>query len=405
MNKRQFCNCISFLLLGFITSCGGGGGGSSYSGPAPAPNSAPYFIGLPTEISVVENQTDLITAAAQDDDGDSLTFSLSGTDKDEFNITTLGVITFVSAPNYSTKSSYFFTINVTDGEYTASGSLTVNIFVKENCDSNSIVQPTNGYDLIWSDNFNDSELNNDNWSKVIGNGQAQGIGGWGNNEQQYYSNSANNLYIEEGCLKITALVEDAQDDYGQYSYTSAKIDSYQKIDFENDGRITVKFRNPIGQGLWPAIWMMPSENVFGGWPFSGEIDLMEYRGQNPQEVLSTVHYHNNGHIYKGATYYESQETNFNEVFHEIRFEWTESSMKFILDNNNTIFQISRSEFAEGVNYPFNEKFYLIINMAVGGNFVGSPSPSEMCDCCNPNLCDDKKRLLVDWIKYEKLSSN
>ena len=110
MNKRQFCNCLTFLLLGFITSCGGGGGGSSYSGPAPAPNSAPYFIGLPTEISVVENQTDLITAAAQDDDGDSLTFSLSGTDKDEFNITTLGVITFVSAPNYSTKSNYFFTM-------------------------------------------------------------------------------------------------------------------------------------------------------------------------------------------------------------------------------------------------------------------------------------------------------
>ena len=116
MNKRQFCNCLTFLLFGFITSCGGGGGGSSYSGPAPAPNSAPYFIGLPTEISVVENQTDLITAVAKDDDGDSLTFSLSGTDADEFNITTLGVITFVSTPIYSTKSSYFFTINVTDGD-------------------------------------------------------------------------------------------------------------------------------------------------------------------------------------------------------------------------------------------------------------------------------------------------
>ena len=109
MNKHQFCNCLTFLLLGFITSCGGGG--SSNSSPAPAPNSAPYFIGLPTEISVVENQTDLITAAAQDDDGDSLIFSLSGTDKDKFNITSSGVITFVSAPNYSTKSSYFFTIN------------------------------------------------------------------------------------------------------------------------------------------------------------------------------------------------------------------------------------------------------------------------------------------------------
>ena len=218
MIKRQSRNCFIFIFMGLLVSCGGGGG-SSYSGPAPAPNSAPYFIGLPSEISVVENQTDLITASAQDDDGDSLTFSLSGADKDYFNITNLGVITFISAPSYAAKQNYFFTINVTDGEYTASGNLTVNIFVKENCDSSFTVEPSNGYDLIWSDNFNDNDLNNDNWSKVIGNGHAQGIGGWGNNEQQYYSTSSNNLIIEDGCLKITALVQDAQDDYGQYSYT------------------------------------------------------------------------------------------------------------------------------------------------------------------------------------------
>ena len=135
MIKRQSRNCFIFIFIGLLVSCSGGGG-SSYSGPAPAPNSAPYFIGLPSEISVVENQTDLITASAQDDDGDSLTFSLSGTDKDYFNITNLGVITFISAPSYAAKQNYFFTINVTDGEYTASGNLTVNIFVKENCMQN-----------------------------------------------------------------------------------------------------------------------------------------------------------------------------------------------------------------------------------------------------------------------------
>ena len=133
---KQFCNCIIFISLGLLVSCGGGG--SSNSGPAPAPNSAPYFIGLPSEISVVENQTDLITASAQDDDGDSLTFSLSGTDKDYFNITNIGVISFITAPSYATKPNYFITVNVTDGEYTASGSLTINIFIKENCDSSFI---------------------------------------------------------------------------------------------------------------------------------------------------------------------------------------------------------------------------------------------------------------------------
>ena len=106
MIKRQSRNCFIFIFIGLLVSCGGGGG-SSYSGPAPAPNSAPYFIGLPSEISVVENQTDLITASAQDDDGDSLTFSLSGTDKDYFNITNLGVITFISEPSYAAKQNYF----------------------------------------------------------------------------------------------------------------------------------------------------------------------------------------------------------------------------------------------------------------------------------------------------------
>ena len=86
MIKRQSRNCFIFIFIGLLVSCGGGGG-SSYSGPAPAPNSAPYFIGLPSEISVVENQTDLITASAQDDDGDSLIFSLSGTDKDYLSMT------------------------------------------------------------------------------------------------------------------------------------------------------------------------------------------------------------------------------------------------------------------------------------------------------------------------------
>jgi hypothetical protein len=138
MLNDQLRNCLTFFLLVVLISCGGGGG-SSYSGPAPAPNSAPYFVDLPTEISVVENQTDLITASAQDDDGDSLTFSLSGIDKDYFNITASGVITFITAPSYSTKSDFFFTINVTDGEYTASSSLTVDIFIKENCDSSTSV--------------------------------------------------------------------------------------------------------------------------------------------------------------------------------------------------------------------------------------------------------------------------
>ena len=146
-----------------------------------------------------------------------------------------------------------------------------------------------------------------------------------------------------------------------------------KVDFNHPGQITVRFRSPIGTGMWPAIWMMPLESIYGGWPASGEIDLVEIRGNNMQEVLSTIHYGSDpsNHKYQGGSYYLPQEDNLNEKFHTLTFIWQEDQMEFILDNQFEVFSITKSQLGFNENYPFNEIFYLIINVAVGGNFVAT----------------------------------
>jgi len=254
--------------------------------------------------------------------------------------------------------------------------------------------------IIWIDDF--VELSYlDNWTAMIGNGAEYGIPGWGNNESQYYTDSVNNANIANGCLRITPLNESKEG----FNYTSAKLITENKVDFTHPGKITVKFRSPEGVGMWPAIWMMPTDSVYGGWPASGEIDLVEIRGNNMQEILSTVHYGSDpsNHKYQGGSYILSQENNLNEEFHELTFIWEENSMKFILDNQYSVFEISSNQIGFNENYPFNEIFYLIINVAVGGNFVGNYiNNSDLCYVADATTCPDDKRFLIDWVKYETL---
>ena len=157
--------------------------------------------------------------------------------------------------------------------------------------------------------------------------------------------------------------------------------------------------------MWPAIWMMPLESIYGGWPASGEIDLVEIRGDNMQEILSTVHYGSDpsNHKYQGGSYFLPQSNNLNEIFHELEFTWEENSMKFVLDSQFTVFEITSNQIGFDENYPFNEIFYLIINVAVGGNFVGNYiNNNDLCYAAEAETCPDNKRLLIDWIKYETL---
>lgn len=145
--------------------------------------------------------------------------------------------------------------------------------------------------LIWSDEFDGTELNKDKWSFQLGDGCDINLCQWGNNELQWYTSSKENLEVSDGTLKLIARKQNVQN----RSYTSARIRSLQKGDFKF-GRIEARMRLPVGQGIWPAFWMLPSDNVYGDWPQSGELDIMEYLGHEPNTVHGTLHYGNPGQI-------------------------------------------------------------------------------------------------------------
>ena len=257
--------------------------------------------------------------------------------------------------------------------------------------------------LIWIEDFNNdlNLLDDTTWTSIEGNGQEYGIPGWGNNELQYYTDSTLNASLNNGCLKITPLNQSSNG----FNYTSAKLETKNKVDFSNSGKITVRFRSPSGVGMWPAIWMMPRDSIYGGWPASGEIDLVEIRGNNMQEILSTIHFGSDwtNHQYLGGSFYLPQDNNLNDYFHELSFIWEEDKMSFILDNEHTVFEVLKSQIGFDENYPFNEIFYLIINVAVGGNFVGNyVDNNDLCSIDDYASCPDSKRFIIDWIVYENL---
>ena len=242
-------------------------------------------------------------------------------------------------------------------------------------DDSIISQPTISLDdaitinsklkMAWNDEFTDSSLNLVKWDFQIGNG----VNGWGNNELQFYTSNQNNYELSEGLLKIVPLYDPSHEQI----YTSSKLVTKNKFNFKSPGIISIKFKVPQGQGLWPAIWMMPTDSMFGGWPRSGEIDLMESRGSNSQQVLSTLHYFQNGHKFQGN---EFNATNFNEEFHNIDLVWNKEKISFYIDKKYLVFETSLNS-TLGELYPFNEDFYLILNVAIGGNFVKEPVPSEI----------------------------
>ena len=256
--------------------------------------------------------------------------------------------------------------------------------------SNSIAIDSN-LDLIWQDEFTQKMIDDEKWVFQLGDGSNFDLPGWGNNELQFYTNNSSNYELSNGLLKIIPL----HDDIAENTYTSAKLITKNKFNFSAPGIIEIKFKTPQGRGLWPAIWMMPVKNKYGNWPRSGEIDLMEARGSNTQKILSTLHFYQNGHMFDGGEYNESQGANFNNVFHTISLVWNKSRVSFFVDKEHLVFETSLNN-SLGDVYPFNEDFYLILNVAVGGNFVQSPVPAEIC---NSLTCEDSQKLIIDYVRF------
>ena len=222
-----------------------------------------------------------------------------------------------------------------------------------------------GYTLAWSDEFNGNALDMAAWSHQNGDG-CPNVCGWGNNELEYYTERADNLFFQDGKMIIEARPEN----YSGKNYTSSKILTAGKKVFKF-GRIDFRAILPKGKGIWPAFWMLPQHNVFGGWPKSGEIDIMEMVGHEPNRTHGTLHFGpgpgstsiNRNIALSGGT--------FNDEFHVFSIEWKQDQLKWFLDGN--LFSTINKADLGANHYPFNEDFFFIINLAVGGNWPGNPN--------------------------------
>lgn len=221
-----------------------------------------------------------------------------------------------------------------------------------------------GYTLAWSDEFNSTSLNMTDWSFENGDG-CPGVCGWGNNELEYYTNRPENLFFQDGKM----IIEARKENFSGKNYTSSKILTRGKKVFKY-GRIDIRAMLPKGQGIWPAFWLLPQANTFGGWPKSGEIDLMEMIGHQANRTYGTLHFGPGpGSTQLGRNFTLSSGI-FNDAFHVFSLEWKQNQIKWLVDGVEYSSYTS-ADFGSN-NYPFNEDFFLIVNMAVGGNWPGSP---------------------------------
>jgi len=219
-----------------------------------------------------------------------------------------------------------------------------------------------GYSLVWADEFNGTTLNQTDWSFENGDG-CPNICGWGNNELEYYQ--PNNLSFQDGKM----IIEAKKENVGGKNYTSTKILTRGKKVFKY-GRIDFRAILPKGKGIWPAFWMLPQDNVHGGWPTSGELDIMENIGHEPTRTYGTLHFGPGpGSIQLGRNFTLSSGT-FNDQFHVFSLIWKQNEITWLVDNV-PYSTYTNANFGSSI-YPFNENFFFIINLAVGGNWPGNP---------------------------------
>ena len=246
--------------------------------------------------------------------------------------------------------------------------------------------------LIWNDEFNDANLNQQKWIFQTGDG-CPNLCGWGNSELEYYTNSNQNTYLSNGNLVLKVLPENL----GGASFSSGKIFTNGTFS-QTYGRFEARMKMPLGAGLWPAFWMLPVNNQ---WPTTGEIDIMEYRGDQATITQATLHYGaawpNNK--YDGSVYNTS--IDLSADFHVYAVEWSDNDIKWFFDgtviktetkNPNSLDPVSNAN-----AWPWDKDFYIILNLAVGGWFTGVTSAN--------NVVLTKPTFEIDYVRVYDMNSN
>lgn len=246
-----------------------------------------------------------------------------------------------------------------------------------------------GMNLIWQDEFSGTSLDMSKWNYEQGYylNDDPNTWGWGNAELQHYTDSAQNVFVQDGKLNIRALNDPKsfpQDPNRYAQYSSGKINTKNHFTLTY-GRVDFRAKLPIGNGIWPALWMLPQDSPYGTWAASGEIDVMEARGRLPGSTSGAVHFGGtwpaNRHI--SGEYHFPQGQTINNDYHVYSVVWEEDNIKWYVDGK-FFFKVTNEQWyslaaPNNPNAPFDQPFYLIMNLALGGNFDGgiSPGPSDI----------------------------
>jgi beta-glucanase (GH16 family) len=265
--------------------------------------------------------------------------------------------------------------------------------------------PDSKWKLVWSDEFDGAAIDKAKWDFDISNGfhSKDGkffVAGWGNDELEYYTSRPENAFVKDGMLHIRAQKEK----YENCGYTSARMKTRGKdgnaLFAKKYGRFEFRAKLPTGKGIWPAIWMLPLEEKYGGWAASGEIDIMEARGQEPNKVLGTLHFGSGwpNNTFSSRDYILPRRENIAD-FHVYKLEWGPGQMRWLVDDHvyatQSFWWSSSRREGDGNGAkpartadlnpwpaPFDQDFFIVLNVAVGGRFLGNPDrttqfPAEM----------------------------
>lgn len=255
------------------------------------------------------------------------------------------------------------------------------------CTSSETQRVATFQDLVIADEFDtDNVIDASIWTFDIGTGS----NGWGNSEEQYYTNRAENVSVQNGMLIIKAIKEE----YNDASYTSARMLT-KGLKKQAYGRFEARIKLPTGQGMWPAFWLLGANCGDGTagtqvWPNCGEIDIMEYRGQEPTIIHGSIHgpgYAAGEAITKS---YALKNDRFDAGFHIFGIEWTPTYINYYVDA--VLYnQITREQVEEKGAWVFDQPFYIIINLAVGGTFIGAPNAETIFP----------QTMLIDYVRVYK----
>ncbi len=329
---------------------------------------------LNVEITVLDDTQGLVKVTAT---ADNVNFYLIDFGVgDGFEKTIDGEVSY----QYSEQGSYEIIVraNATDNLYVETKKQ-ISITFDDEIPSQGYTTPLayDGYTLFWNDEFDGSTISND-WNFEIGTGN----NGWGNNELQYYRRE--NASLSEGNL----IIEAKSQNFEGRNYTSSRMTTQNKITFRY-GRVDIRAILPKGQGIWPALWMLGTDFPTVGWPYCGEIDIMEMIGGNGREntVYGTLHWDNNGSYActcdQGNDYKLAQGT-YNDKYHVFSIIWDENKIEWYVDDNlfKTV-SITPADLSE-----FRNDYFLLFNVAVGGNWPGNPDGTTQFP----------QRMIVDYVR-------